>query len=416
MKSPGGTLATEGWARRGHGRCSGQAPAGRPRALFRPRPRRLQARPTARRRLADGYSSRVRARRAADRQAGDVRAAWKRAPEQEAELVASRAEALSRTPRRGSAGGAEARRRGTVTLARATSQRRPSDRATRIRTPDTDWAARVPAGGGGRGGGGGERPGRRRRGRRRWRRGRRWRGREAPFHVLGVGVAHELIRRPRRQNEVFPGRGLFVNDLGLAIHARAGQVTVVAEGLVVDLEVVRSGRDGSDRSAVRVRQRDREVGPDCADQARFALLALPQAARTSAAAPSRSPFTPGTTEAPLLRISPGQERPVWCLTSIRDGSRHRPRDGVMRIRRSHRKGRPSTGGRLRVLENHRVPAAGRAPAEDPRRRGRLIHRYRPTAVAIEESFVGVDARTALSVGQARGAADRRGRARRRRLR
>jgi crossover junction endodeoxyribonuclease RuvC len=34
----------------------------------------------------------------------------------------------------------------------------------------------------------------------------------------------------------------------------------------------------------------------------------------------------------------------------------------------------------------------------------LIHRYRPTAVAIEESFVGVDARTALSVGQARGAA------------
>ena len=34
----------------------------------------------------------------------------------------------------------------------------------------------------------------------------------------------------------------------------------------------------------------------------------------------------------------------------------------------------------------------------------LIDRYRPKAVAIEESFVGVDARTALSVGQARGAA------------
>jgi crossover junction endodeoxyribonuclease RuvC len=33
----------------------------------------------------------------------------------------------------------------------------------------------------------------------------------------------------------------------------------------------------------------------------------------------------------------------------------------------------------------------------------LIDRYRPRAVAIEESFVGVDARTALSVGQARGA-------------
>jgi crossover junction endodeoxyribonuclease RuvC len=34
----------------------------------------------------------------------------------------------------------------------------------------------------------------------------------------------------------------------------------------------------------------------------------------------------------------------------------------------------------------------------------LIDRYDPRAVAIEESFVGVDARTALSLGQARGAA------------
>ena len=34
----------------------------------------------------------------------------------------------------------------------------------------------------------------------------------------------------------------------------------------------------------------------------------------------------------------------------------------------------------------------------------LIERYDPHAVAIEESFVGADARTALSVGQARGAA------------
>ena len=32
----------------------------------------------------------------------------------------------------------------------------------------------------------------------------------------------------------------------------------------------------------------------------------------------------------------------------------------------------------------------------------LIERYAPDAVAIEESFVGADARTALSVGQARG--------------
>jgi crossover junction endodeoxyribonuclease RuvC len=33
----------------------------------------------------------------------------------------------------------------------------------------------------------------------------------------------------------------------------------------------------------------------------------------------------------------------------------------------------------------------------------LVEQHRPDAVAIEESFVGVDARTALSVGQARGA-------------
>jgi len=32
-----------------------------------------------------------------------------------------------------------------------------------------------------------------------------------------------------------------------------------------------------------------------------------------------------------------------------------------------------------------------------------VERYAPTAVVLEESFVGVDARTALSVGQARGA-------------
>ena len=33
----------------------------------------------------------------------------------------------------------------------------------------------------------------------------------------------------------------------------------------------------------------------------------------------------------------------------------------------------------------------------------LFAEYRPDAAALEESFVGVDARTALSVGQARGA-------------
>jgi crossover junction endodeoxyribonuclease RuvC len=35
--------------------------------------------------------------------------------------------------------------------------------------------------------------------------------------------------------------------------------------------------------------------------------------------------------------------------------------------------------------------------------GRLIELHAPDAVALEESFVGADARTALSVGQARGA-------------
>ena len=33
----------------------------------------------------------------------------------------------------------------------------------------------------------------------------------------------------------------------------------------------------------------------------------------------------------------------------------------------------------------------------------LVHRHAPEAVALEESFVGADARTALSIGQARGA-------------
>jgi crossover junction endodeoxyribonuclease RuvC len=33
----------------------------------------------------------------------------------------------------------------------------------------------------------------------------------------------------------------------------------------------------------------------------------------------------------------------------------------------------------------------------------LVEQYRPDAAVLEESFVGVDARTALSVGQARGA-------------
>ncbi|HKC20927.1 MAG TPA: crossover junction endodeoxyribonuclease RuvC [Gaiellaceae bacterium] len=66
------------------------------------------------------------------------------------------------------------------------------------------------------------------------------------------------------------------------------------------------------------------------------------------------------------------------------------------------------GGRLRAIDHGwwQTPAAQRLElrlktifdgvAE-------LIAAHRPDAVALEESFVGVDARTALSVGQARGA-------------
>jgi crossover junction endodeoxyribonuclease RuvC len=66
------------------------------------------------------------------------------------------------------------------------------------------------------------------------------------------------------------------------------------------------------------------------------------------------------------------------------------------------------GGRLRAIDHGwwQTPAAQRLElrlktifdgvAE-------LIAEHRPDAVALEESFVGADARTALSVGQARGA-------------
>jgi crossover junction endodeoxyribonuclease RuvC len=67
-----------------------------------------------------------------------------------------------------------------------------------------------------------------------------------------------------------------------------------------------------------------------------------------------------------------------------------------------------SGGRLRALHHDcwRTPAG-----ERPELRLRtifvgvqeLVEEYDPDAVALEESFVGVDARTALSVGQARGA-------------
>ena len=66
------------------------------------------------------------------------------------------------------------------------------------------------------------------------------------------------------------------------------------------------------------------------------------------------------------------------------------------------------GGRLEALDHGwwRTPAAQR-PEERLKTIfeavAALIDRHAPDAVALEESFVGVDARTALSVGQARGA-------------
>src|SRR5919204_3248647 len=65
-------------------------------------------------------------------------------------------------------------------------------------------------------------------------------------------------------------------------------------------------------------------------------------------------------------------------------------------------------GRLRAVDHGwwKTRAAERAELRLKRifdRVAALIDVHRPDAVALEESFVGADARTALSVGQARGA-------------
>jgi crossover junction endodeoxyribonuclease RuvC len=67
------------------------------------------------------------------------------------------------------------------------------------------------------------------------------------------------------------------------------------------------------------------------------------------------------------------------------------------------------GGRLRAVEYGWWETS---PRDAPEARLKRIHdevadliaRHEPAAVALEESFVGADARIALSVGQARGAA------------
>ena len=68
----------------------------------------------------------------------------------------------------------------------------------------------------------------------------------------------------------------------------------------------------------------------------------------------------------------------------------------------------ASGGRLSAVEYGWWETS---PRDAPEHRLRQIHdevaglivRHAPDAVALEESYVGVDARTALSVGQARGA-------------
>jgi crossover junction endodeoxyribonuclease RuvC len=66
------------------------------------------------------------------------------------------------------------------------------------------------------------------------------------------------------------------------------------------------------------------------------------------------------------------------------------------------------GGRLRSVDHGCWRTASGLALEQRLRRifeevSALIRLHRPDAVALEESFVGADARTALSVGQARGA-------------
>ena len=67
-----------------------------------------------------------------------------------------------------------------------------------------------------------------------------------------------------------------------------------------------------------------------------------------------------------------------------------------------------SGGRLRALDHGWWrTSAGERPELRPKRIfdgvAGPVEEHRPDAVVLEESFVGADARTALSVGQARGA-------------
>ena len=59
-----------------------------------------------------------------------------------------------------------------------------------------------------------------------------------------------------------------------------------------------------------------------------------------------------------------QERPERCLTSPREGSRHRPRDGCLRVRNRPRKRRAPQGHVPRVVANVAARAPGGSSAHD----------------------------------------------------
>ena len=69
----------------------------------------------------------------------------------------------------------------------------------------------------------------------------------------------------------------------------------------------------------------------------------------------------------------------------------------------------ANGGRLQAVDYGWWPTSARQRPEARLKRihdevAQLIARHAPEAVVLEDSYVGADARTALSVGQARGAA------------
>jgi crossover junction endodeoxyribonuclease RuvC len=69
----------------------------------------------------------------------------------------------------------------------------------------------------------------------------------------------------------------------------------------------------------------------------------------------------------------------------------------------------ASGGRLQAVDYGWWPTSARQRPEARLKRihdevAELIARHAPEAVVLEDSYVGADARTALSVGQARGAA------------